>query len=77
MGEKVPGWLERLLLPKLSSLEGELKAFRGEGQGEFKSIHSEIRRLDTRIDALEKRLDLTERVTSLEARVEALQAGKA
>jgi predicted nucleic acid-binding Zn-ribbon protein len=24
--EKIPGWIERLLLPKLSSIEGELKA---------------------------------------------------
>ncbi|MCL4356194.1 MAG: hypothetical protein JRM79_00185 [Nitrososphaerota archaeon] len=59
MAEKVPGWIERLLLPRLSSIEGELKALkgelnglRGEMRGEFKAVHSETRRLDEKIDSL-------------------------
>ncbi|MDG7003432.1 MAG: hypothetical protein JRN56_05970 [Nitrososphaerota archaeon] len=59
MAEKVPGWIERLLLPRLSSIEGELKALkgelnglRGEMRGELKAVHSETRRLDEKIDSL-------------------------
>ena len=59
MAEKVPGWIERLLLPRLSSIEGELKGLkgelnglRGEMGGEFKAVHSETRRLDEKIDSL-------------------------
>ncbi|MDG6985044.1 MAG: hypothetical protein JRM76_03365 [Nitrososphaerota archaeon] len=59
MAEKVPGWIERLLLPRLSSIEGESKALkgelnglRGEMRGEFKAVHSETRRLDEKIDSL-------------------------
>ena len=33
MAEKVPGWIERLLLPRLSSIEGELKGLKGELNG--------------------------------------------
>ncbi|MBI3116450.1 MAG: hypothetical protein HYZ12_03840 [Thaumarchaeota archaeon] len=42
MAEKIPGWLERLLLPRLSALEGELKAFRGEVDGEFRGLRGEL-----------------------------------
>ena len=66
MAEKAPGWIERLLLPRLSSIEGELKGLKGElnglkGElngvrremgGEFKAVHSEARRLDEKIDSL-------------------------
>lgn len=59
MAEKPPGWLDRFLLPKLSSIEGELKGlrgeltgFKGEVEGEFKAVHSETRRLDEKIDSL-------------------------
>lgn len=101
MAEKVPGWLERILLPRLSDksgevkaiygktdstnakidspgseVRGELKAFRVGVEGEFKSVHSELRRLDGRIDGIEKRLDLSERVITLEAEGKALKGGK-
>ncbi|MDG7014029.1 MAG: hypothetical protein JRN11_01325 [Nitrososphaerota archaeon] len=59
MAEKVPGWIERLLLPRLSSIEGELKGLkgelnglRGEMGGEFRAVHSETRRLDEKVDSL-------------------------
>ena len=63
MAEKVPGWIERLLLPRLSSIEGELKGLkgelnglRGEMGGEFRAVHSETRRLDEKIDSLNESL---------------------
>jgi len=56
MAEKIPGWIERLLLPRLSSLEGELKALRGEFTGEFKAMRGELDALSEHIDSLEKQL---------------------
>ena len=56
MAEKIPGWIERLLLPRLSSMEGELKA-----------INSEIKRLETKIDSLDERLST--RIGSLDERL--------
>jgi peptidoglycan hydrolase CwlO-like protein len=52
MAERVAGVIERLLLPKLSSIEGELKV-----------INSEIKRLETKIDSLDERLNT--RINSL------------
>jgi predicted nuclease with TOPRIM domain len=83
MAEKVPGWLERVLLPQISELKGEIKV-----------VHSEINRLDQkiesldeklgnkidsldeklsqRLDDLDKRLDVTQRLAAVEARVQGL-----
>lgn len=45
MAEKIPGWIEPLLLPRLGSLEGEMKAIRGEFVGEFKTVRGELEAL--------------------------------
>jgi predicted nuclease with TOPRIM domain len=85
MAAKVPSWIERLLLPRLSSMEGELKGFRGEVGGEFKAVHSESGRLDekidslrnevlTKFDGLEKRLDFAKDFGVLQAKVTELEA---
>lgn len=85
MVSKVPGWIEGLLLPRLSSMEGELKAIRGEIEGEFKSIHSEVRRFDektdslrnevlTKLDSLEKRFNPARDLGVLQTRVNELAA---
>jgi hypothetical protein len=49
--ERVPGWLERILLPRLSEITGEMKAINagiegldGKLEGEFKAVHSELKR---------------------------------
>ncbi len=39
MTEKVPGWLERVLLPRLSEMTGEIKA-----------VHARIDGLDRKVD---------------------------
>jgi Skp family chaperone for outer membrane proteins len=83
MAEKVPGWLERVLIPQISDVKGELKAMNaringpeGKMEGEFKAVHSEIRRveekLDTKIDELDKRLDVTQRLAVVEEQVKEL-----
>ncbi len=73
MASKVPGWLERVLLPQLNELKGEIKAldarvggFESKVEGEFKAVHSEVRRLDEKIDGLDKRMDVTQRVAVIE-----------
>jgi len=56
MAEKVPSWIERLLLPRLSEISGEIKALNMKVEALEKTVN-------TRIDALEKTFD--ERLTSL------------
>lgn len=51
MVEKVPGWLERVLLPEISEVKGELKAINGRIDGEFKAVHSEMEAMDARMDS--------------------------
>ena len=78
MAEKVPSWLERILLPQISEVKGELKAMNGRIDGEFKAVHSEIRRVEeklgTKIDELDKRLDVTQRLAVVEEQVKELLA---
>jgi len=60
MAENIPGWVERLLLPRLSSMEGELKA-----------INFEVKRLETKIDSLDERLNT--RIDSLSEKVDVVR----
>jgi uncharacterized coiled-coil DUF342 family protein len=46
--EKIPEWIERLLLPKLSEISGELKDIRGE----LKAINTRIDATDDKIGSL-------------------------
>jgi len=62
MAEKVPGWLERVLLPQVSEIKEETKAldaklggFQAEVEGEFRAVHSEISRLDQKVGAVDER----------------------
>jgi hypothetical protein len=74
MAEKVPGWLERILLPQMSELKGEVKAINARLDGEFKAVHSEIRRLDEKIDGLDKRMDVVQRLAVVEGKVQELES---
>lgn len=87
MAAKVPGWLERVLLPQVNELKGEIKALDAKVDGEFKAMHSEIRRLDEKIDlsnrrlegkidALDKRMDVTQRVAVIEEKIREFEARK-
>ncbi|HXW95372.1 MAG TPA: hypothetical protein VEJ19_06685 [Nitrososphaerales archaeon] len=87
MAARVPGWLERVLLPQINELKGELKALNARLDGEFKSIHSEMQRIDekidsvekrleTKIDGLDKRMDVTQRVAVIEEKIREFEARK-
>jgi hypothetical protein len=73
MVEKIPGWVERLLIP---TLESKVRGIVTEEVGHlekvldarFDGINSEIRRVDEKVGSLEKRFD--ERMGSLEKRID-------
>jgi len=84
LAARVPGWLERVLMPQMNELKGEIKALDAKIEGEFKAIHSEIRRVDEKIDlsnkrlegkidALDKRMDVTQRVAVIEEKMRELE----
>jgi SMC interacting uncharacterized protein involved in chromosome segregation len=72
MTEKIPGWIERLLLPKLSSLEGDLKAFRAEVAGEFKAVNGRIDNLEKQMHSL--RSEVNGHIDSLEKQMYSLRS---
>lgn len=78
MAEKIPGWLERVLLPQISEVKGELKAIDVRLDGEFKVLHSEIKRVEetlgTKIDEVDKRMDVTRRLAAVEEQLKELRA---
>ena len=89
MAEKVPGWLERVLLPQISDLKGELKAMDAKMDAEFRVVHSELGSLDQklsqriesldqklsqRIDGTNRRLDDSDKKLDVVQRVAVLEA---
>lgn len=74
MAQKVPGWLERDLLPQLSELKGEIRTLGGGFDGEFKAVHSELRRLDEKIDGLDKRMGVVQRLAMVEGKISELES---
>lgn len=78
MVEKVPGWLERLLLPKLSEIMGEVKAANSRIDALEKMLNERITSLrnemNTRFDSIEKRMPLMEKLMELEARLARVEA---
>ena len=84
MTEKIPGWLERVLLPRLTVMEGDIKAIYAKIEGLDQKIDSVDAKLSAKIDAvdekltakiedLDKRLDIVQRLAVLEARMGELQ----
>ena len=60
MAERVPGWLEKILLPQLSELKGDVRAIdrRFEGpEGKIVGLGGRIDGLNDRIDGLEDKID--------------------
>ena len=81
MAEKIPSWIERLLLPQLSEIKGELKAvngrldaLKGEMQGEFKAINTRIDSLATEVKDLRESINMAQRLATLEAQVKELSS---
>ena len=78
MAEKIPGWLQRVLMPQIGEVKGELKAMNARMEGDFKVLHSEIKRVEetlgTKIDEMDKRMDVTRRLAAVEEQVRELRA---
>ena len=89
MAEKVPGWLERVLLPQIRELKGDLKALDAKMDAEFRVVHSELGSLDQklsqriesldqklsqRIDGTNRRLDDSDKKLDMVQRVAVLEA---
>lgn len=78
MAERIPGWLERVLLPQVSELKGELKALNARMDGEFTAVHSEISRVEeklgTKIDELDMRMDVAQRLAKVEEQLKVILA---
>jgi hypothetical protein len=82
--EKIPGWIERLLLPKLSEISGDVKgldikieSLRNETKTEITSVRNEIASLriemNVRLDSIEKRIPVIEKITALEIKIADLE----
>jgi len=74
LAEKVPGWLERILLPRLSEISGEMKALNARVENlssKIDSLRNEVlarfKASNTRVEALEKTVNT--RVEALEKRM--------
>ena len=81
LASRVPGWLERVILPQTNELKREIKAldaraggFEAKVKGEFKAVRSEMRRLDEKIDGFVKRMDVPKRVAVIEEEVRELES---
>jgi len=74
MSEKIPGWVERLLIP---TLESKIRNIVSEEVGHlekvldarFDGIRSEIRRVDEKVDSLEKRFPSAQELAEIKARL--------
>jgi hypothetical protein len=78
--EKIPSWIERLLLPKLSEIFGEIKALSARIDSLERTTNERITSLRNemivKFDSIEKRMPLIEKIMELEARLARLE-GKA
>ncbi|MDE1821627.1 MAG: hypothetical protein KGJ23_09640 [Euryarchaeota archaeon] len=66
--EKAPSWFERILLPQLSEIKGQLTALNAKMDSLRNELKSDIARVDQRVDGLEKRMD--DRFSGMEKRME-------
>lgn len=79
MAERIPGWVERLLIP---ALESKIRSVVSEEVGHlekvlearFDGIHSEIRRVDEKIDSLEKRFPTVQELAEIKARLSLVES---
>ena len=79
MSEKIPGWVERLLIP---TLESKVRSIVSEEVGHLEKvldarldgIHSEIRRVDEKVDSLEKRFPTVQELAEIKARLSQVES---
>jgi tetrahydromethanopterin S-methyltransferase subunit G len=72
MAEEVPSWLERVHLPQMSELKGEVKVIHTRIDGLGEKMEGAERRLESRIGEVDKRLrDKTDEVDKrLESKID-------
>ena len=68
--EKIPSWIERLLLPKLNTIEGELKAINTRIDSLDERMNTKMTSLDEKIDSLDERINI--KMTSLDEKIDSL-----
>jgi predicted nucleic acid-binding Zn-ribbon protein len=87
LAEKIPSWIEMLLLPKLSEIGGEIKALNARIDSLEKTIESlrnemgslrnemlaSFDAVNTRIDGLERSISTSEELAEIKARLAALE----
>ncbi len=79
VAEKIPGWVERLLIPKL---ESKVRSIVSEEVGHlekvldarFDGVQSEIRRVDEKIGSLEKRFPEVQEIAEIKARLSQVES---
>nr|CBH37063.1 hypothetical protein BSM_05400 [uncultured archaeon]CBH40078.1 hypothetical protein BSM_35570 [uncultured archaeon] len=64
--EKIPGWIERLLLPKLNEITGEIKALEAKIESVDNKVDVRIDAVDSRFDSLEAKLPVMEKMAEFE-----------
>ena len=70
MAEKVPGWLQRILLPQISELKGDIKRLEGRIDG----VDGRIEGVDSRIEGVEGTIEGIEgRIEGVEGKIEGLE----
>ena len=84
MAEKIPGWVERLLLPRLSTIEakidrvdGKVDALEKVVNARFQSVETQIdakfRSVETQISKLKERFNIAQELAVVKAQVKDLR----
>jgi len=86
MAEKIPGWIERLLLPRLSTIEAKIDRVDGKVDALEKVVNVRFQSVETQIDAkfrsvetqmaeLKERFSIAQELAVLKAQVKELGQG--
>ena len=57
MAEKIPSWLERVLLPQVNQLKGEIAAANARIDGQMGEVKGELKAMNARMGSLEGKLE--------------------
>jgi hypothetical protein len=67
------GAMERILLPRLNSIDGELKAIDVKIDSMKSELRAEIKVVDTKVDKLDRKLDMDRRMAAVETKIKELE----
>lgn len=74
MAEKIPGYIERLLLPKLSTIEAKIDRVESKVDALEKVVDARFESVETQIGELKERLNIVQDLAVLKAQVNELRA---